>query len=107
MESRQRTSFRAIAETEGISHSYVARIFRLSFLAPDIVEAILKGRQPVVRRHALRRDGFELSSLMADFPDEWERQREVLGFPIGTNSTKPLHEETTRAENPGQAIIGT
>ena len=35
-----------IARAEGINDSYVSRILRLTLLAPDIVEAILDGRQP-------------------------------------------------------------
>ena len=69
--SGQRTSIKSIAETEGINHSYVARILRLTLLAPDIVEAILKGHQP---------KGLELAALMADFPTEWREQREAFGF---------------------------
>ena len=35
-----------IAAEEGISSSYVTRLLRLAFLAPDIVTAILNGRHP-------------------------------------------------------------
>ncbi len=34
-----------LAEREGIAPSYMTRVLRLSLLAPDIVEAILDGRQ--------------------------------------------------------------
>jgi len=36
-----------IARAEGITHPYVSRILKLAFLAPDVVEAILEGRQPI------------------------------------------------------------
>ena len=36
-----------IAENEKINSSYVGRLLRMTLLAPDIVEAILDGRQPV------------------------------------------------------------
>ena len=36
----------AIAAAEKINASYVGRVLRLTLLAPDIVEAILDGRQP-------------------------------------------------------------
>ena len=36
-----------IAAAEKINASYVGRVLRLTLLAPDIVEAILGGRQPV------------------------------------------------------------
>ena len=38
--------FAALAEREGVSPSYLTRLVRLSYLAPDIVQAILDGRQP-------------------------------------------------------------
>jgi hypothetical protein len=46
-------------------------VLRLTLLAPDIVEAILDGRQPA---------GLELSLLMDPFEVEWEQQRR--GFAI-------------------------
>ncbi|MEO5375534.1 MAG: hypothetical protein H7840_14905, partial [Alphaproteobacteria bacterium] len=72
IETGRCASAKAIAEAENINHSYVTRILRLSFLAPDIVESIVKGRQP---------KGFELAALMGEFPAEWEKQRELFGFP--------------------------
>ena len=52
---------------------YAARLMRLNFLAPDIVIAILNGRQPV---------GLTARKLMADtrLPLEWSEQRKALGF---------------------------
>ena len=41
-----RVPFAALAEREGVSSSYFTRLVRLSYLAPDITEAILDGRQP-------------------------------------------------------------
>ncbi len=35
-----------LAAAEKINSSYVSRLLRLTLLAPDIVEAILDGRQP-------------------------------------------------------------
>jgi hypothetical protein len=53
-----------LAATEKINLSYVSRVLRLTLLAPDVVEAILEGRQ-----------GLEMTprALMAAFPMEWER----------------------------------
>ena len=58
-----------IARAERINGSFVGRIVRLTLLAPDIVEAILEGKQPAA---------VTLKKLMEPFPVEWERQREVL-----------------------------
>jgi hypothetical protein len=55
-----------LAAAEKINSSYVSRLLRLTLLAPDIVEAILDGRQP---------EGISLPGLMEPFPVEWERQR--------------------------------
>jgi hypothetical protein len=41
--------FAALAKQEGVSPSYFTRLVRLSYLAPDITEAILDGRQPCPR----------------------------------------------------------
>jgi hypothetical protein len=35
-----------LAAFEGLNSSYVAHVLRLMLLAPDIVEAVLDGRQP-------------------------------------------------------------
>ena len=35
-----------IAEAESLTRSFVNRLLRLTLLAPDILEAILDGRQP-------------------------------------------------------------
>ena len=54
-----------IAAAEKINDSYVLRLFRLTLLTPDLVEAILDGRQP---------EGMTLPGLMEPFPVEWRRQ---------------------------------
>jgi hypothetical protein len=38
--------FSELAEQEGVSPSYFTRLVRLSYLAPDITQAILDGRHP-------------------------------------------------------------
>ena len=60
-----------LAAAEHINASYVAHVLRLTLLAPDIVEAILDGRQPpTMQLQPLIRKGF---------PVEWERQRPWFG----------------------------
>ena len=59
-----------IAAAEKINDSYVSRVLRLTLLAPDIVEAILDGRQP---------EGMTLPGFLKGVAVVWERQREALG----------------------------
>jgi hypothetical protein len=51
-----------LAAAEKINSSYVSRVLRLTLLAPDIVEAILHGRQP---------EGMTLPGLMRPLQTEW------------------------------------
>jgi hypothetical protein len=46
IESGQARSVTDLAEQEGVTDAYVRRVLPLTWLAPDIVEAILDGRQP-------------------------------------------------------------
>lgn len=46
LESGEYATIREIADAEKINESYVGRVLRLTLLVPDIVEAILAGRQP-------------------------------------------------------------
>ncbi len=66
-------SLKEIAREEDVVASYVTRLLRLSFLAPDIIAAMLKGNQPA-----------ELTaSRLAQWknlPLDWAEQRRVLGF---------------------------
>jgi hypothetical protein len=58
-----------LAQAEGVTRSFVNRLLRLTLLAPDIVEAILDGRQP---------KAMQLEELTDALPSEWEKQREAL-----------------------------
>ena len=51
-----------IAAKEKINRSYVSRVLRLTLLAPDIVEAILDGRQAAEAT---------LPAAMKVFPADW------------------------------------
>lgn len=62
----------ALAKSEGYSERYVWKTLRLAFLAPDIVEAILDGRQ--LPHLTLRK----LNDLPLD--GDWRSQRRTLGF---------------------------
>ena len=65
--------FAALAKREGVSPSYFTRLVRLSYLAPDITEAILDGRQP----RDLTADKLLAHSRL---PLGWHEQRTVLGI---------------------------
>ncbi len=69
LEAGQFASSRELAETEKINDSYLARVLRLTLLAPNIVEAILDGRHP---------GGMTLAKLMEPFPVEWSAQASRL-----------------------------
>jgi hypothetical protein len=65
--------FAALAKHAGVSPSYFTRLVRFSYLAPDIIQAILDGRQP----RALTADKLLTHSRL---PLTWHEQRTVLGF---------------------------
>jgi hypothetical protein len=69
LESRQFTTITELAKYENIGLTYMTRVLRLSLLAPEIVEAILDGRQP---------PEVTLAGLLEPFPVEWEGQIEQL-----------------------------
>jgi len=62
-----------IAKSHGFVPSYATRLFRLTLLAPDIVAAVLGGRQP---------PDLTARKLMDDtrLPLDWSEQRRALGF---------------------------
>jgi hypothetical protein len=60
-----------LATALGVDRKYVARILSLATLAPDIVEAVLRGEEP---------SGVSLERLVKGLPMGWEEQRKRLGF---------------------------
>jgi hypothetical protein len=62
-------SIAEIAEAEKIGRSFVSRLLRLTLLAPDIVEAILEGRQP---------KGMQIEELTRSMLTEWPSQRDLV-----------------------------
>jgi site-specific DNA recombinase len=67
------TKFGDLEKGEGLHRFYLTQLLRLAYLAPDITEAILDGRQPA-----------RLTATMliehADLPLTWREQRRILGF---------------------------
>jgi hypothetical protein len=62
-------SLHELAQAEKVDRSHLARLLRLTLLAPDIVEAILDGRNP---------EEMTLAALREGVPVEWGAQRTAL-----------------------------
>ena len=58
-----------LSAAERINPSYVARLLRLTLLAPEIVEAVLNGTHS---------PALTLDRLMKPFPTDWDEQRQCL-----------------------------
>jgi hypothetical protein len=66
LESGEFATIAELAEREGIAPSYMTRVLRMTLLAPDIVKAILDGKQgPEVT----------LARVLEPFPVEWREQK--------------------------------
>ena len=65
LESGEYATIAELAEREGIAPSYMTRVLRLTLLAPDIIDAILDGKQgPEVT----------LAQVLEPFPLTWQHQ---------------------------------
>ena len=64
-----------IARSEKVTAAYIYSILRLPWLAPDITDAIVNGRQPP------RLTARKLIRLSTHLPIDWADQRKLLGFP--------------------------
>jgi hypothetical protein len=73
LETNEITSIGEFAEAQGIHHSDAKKLVPLGYLAPSIIEDILKGHQPVelIARELHR---------MTDLPFCWAQQRQRLAF---------------------------
>jgi site-specific DNA recombinase len=68
MESGECKNQRALAEATGLEPRYINSILRVAFLAPEITEAIIDGRQP---------PDLTLSSLTGTLPVSWQQQKKL------------------------------
>jgi len=66
-------SIREIAAREGVTDPFVSRLLPLAFLAPEIVTAIVEGRQPIDLTT-------EKLIKKIDLPLDWTDQKRALGF---------------------------
>jgi hypothetical protein len=72
LESGEFATIAELAEREGIAPSYMTRVLRLTLLAPDIVKAVVDGRQgPEVT----------LARVLEPFPVDWAEQTRHLDNP--------------------------
>ena len=71
LRSGRAATIASIAQRDGQQASHVSRTISLAFLAPDIVDMILKGRQPI---------GLTPERLKAarSLPPDWNEQRKLL-----------------------------
>ncbi len=69
LESGKAKSIAEIARANKVDGSYVSRMLDLTLLAPDIIEAILDGKEPL---------GLSLARLHRGFPAEWKEQMRTL-----------------------------
>jgi hypothetical protein len=67
LESGEYNSSAELAKAEKVNDSYL----RLTLIAPDIIEAILTGRQPST---------LQLADLLKPLPAAWSQQRSALYY---------------------------
>jgi site-specific DNA recombinase len=72
---------RSLARETELTPHYVRNVFACGFLAPDIVEAILEGRQPPT---------LKFEHLYKKIPLNWAEQRQMFGFPQNSRPPKPV-----------------
>ena len=68
LEEGRHASISEMAKAEGIERGYLGSLLRLTLLAPDMVEAILDGRQP---------EGVTLPGLLEEVPVGWGNKRQL------------------------------
>jgi len=72
LESGEYASITNLADAVGMDRSYLRRLMTLNTLAPDIVEALLRGDGP---------HGLTLDRLTSNPPHLWRDQRTRFGYP--------------------------
>ena len=70
LEAGEHGTVRELAKAEKVKKTYITRALRLTLLAPEIIEAILEGRQPAA---------MTMAGLLNPFPVVWAEQRAGLG----------------------------
>lgn len=78
LENGEYSSSAELAKTEKINASYLSRVLRLTLIAPDIVEAIVAGRQPST---------LQLDDLLKSLPAAWAHQHTELSARLNIGVT--------------------
>jgi hypothetical protein len=78
-------SISEMAAAAKLDRGYLGRLLQLTLLAPDIVEAIVEGRQA---------EGVTLPGLMEPIPVEWSRQTERI-----TNGGSAARDRTLKSSS--------
>ena len=81
LESGRYGSLAELAAAEKIDRSYLGRMLRLTLLAPDIVEAILDGRQSCA---------LALPALLEAVPSLWDEQRSSMAETTARFGDRPI-----------------
>ncbi|MWV26922.1 recombinase family protein [Aurantiacibacter rhizosphaerae] len=81
VEEHREWSIEELAKKKGCRPTHFARLIRVNYLAPDIVTAILDGRQPAT----LTRDLI----LRSNVPTDWALQRKLFGFAAPERAIEP------------------
>ena len=74
IQKNERQLIEAMSGRLGMNKGRLTSLIRLSYLAPDIVRALLEGRQPIELTPT------QLLRLSKDLPHDWSEQRHVLDF---------------------------
>lgn len=77
LDSGRHATLDELAKAEKLDRSYLGKLLRLTLLAPDIVEAVMDGREP---------PGLSIPSLLRDLPAEWQQQRDALHGETATDA---------------------
>jgi hypothetical protein len=72
LESGEYVSSAELAKAEKVNASYLSRILRLTLIAPDIIDAILRGSQPST---------LQLDDLLQPLPAIWASQARLFSSP--------------------------
>src|SRR3982074_672186 len=72
LENGDYSSSAELAKAEKVNNSYLSRILHLTLIAPDIIEAILTGRQPST---------LQLDDLLKPLSAVWSQQHSALSSP--------------------------